>query len=382
MSNAESSLIRIGMAGGAPGAMMGAIHRRAMRLEGRYKLVAGALSSRPEKAKAAAAELGIASDRAYLDYQSMFEAEAKRDDGIEAVVIVTPNDLHVPIAKAALSQGLSVICDKPLGVTLEESESLKPVVENSSGELMMTYVYSGYALVHQAREMVMNGTLGEVHSVQANYLQGMMAEPLQGRGWREDPSRAGEGGTVADIGTHAYQLAAFVTGLTVNEISAQTRITLPDRKLIDYMNATLRYEGGALGVIIASQVAAGYDNGLTLRVSGTKGSLYFDQENPEQLWFYPLHDAPRMIKRNAAGTGDADRSVSLLGEGLPEGYNDAFAQLYREFADRFMARREGQEYSTRHITMPDVNTGIEGMKFIDRVLKSSAHNGGWVSFEN
>jgi len=367
--------IRLGMVGGGDGSFIGTAHRIAARLDDQFELVAGALSSTPERAHASAAKLHIAPDRSYADYAAMAIAEAQRADGIDAVVIVTPNHLHVPVAQAFVEQGIHVICDKPMATSLVEAQALARAVRERGLLFLLTHTYAGYPMVRQARERVAAGELGALRIVQVEYAQDWLGEPVEHLGnkqaeWRADPKRAGPAGALGDIGTHAYQLARYVSGLAVQEISAELSTFVPGRVLDDHVQAMLRFEGGARGMLWASQVASGACNALRLRVYGTRASLHFDQEQPEQLWFAPLGEPARLLRRGMPPQSAVQASASRIPAGHPEGYFEAFAALYRDFAH---AWRGGHSPD-----MPGLQDGLDGMAFIEAVLSSHQQNAGWV----
>lgn len=367
--------IRLGMVGGGDGSFIGAAHRIAARLDDQFELVAGVLSSTPERARASAAKLHIAPERSYPDFGSMATAEAQRQEGIDAVVIVTPNHLHVPVARAFVEHGIHVICDKPLATSLAEAQALGQAVRERGLLFLLTHTYAGYPMVRQARDLVAAGELGELRIVQVEYAQDWMGEPVEHQGnkqaeWRSDPKRAGPAGALGDIGTHAYQLARYVSGLTVQELSAELSTFVPGRALDDHVQAMLRFHGGARGMLWASQVASGACNALRLRVYGTRASLHFDQEQPEQLWFAPLGEPARLLRRGMAPQSAAQAAASRIPAGHPEGYFEAFAELYRDFA---RAWRGGESPA-----MPGLQDGLEGMAFIEAVLDSHHQNARWV----
>ena len=363
------------MVGGGDGSFIGAAHRIAARLDDQFELLAGALSSTPERSHASAAKLHIAPARSYADYGAMAAAEAQREDGIDAVVIVTPNHLHMPVAQAFVEQGIHLICDKPMATSLAEAQALAQAVRERGLLFLLTHTYAGYPMVRQARERVAAGELGALRSVQVEYAQDWLGEPVEHLGnkqaeWRADPRRAGPAGALGDIGTHAYQLACYVSGLTVRELSAELSTFVPGRMLDDHVQAMLRFEGGARGMLWASQVASGACNALRLRVYGTRGSLHFDQEQPEQLWLAPLGEPARLLRRGMPPQSAGQALASRMPAGHPEGYFEAFAELYRDFAH---AWRGGQSPD-----MPGLQDGLDGMAFIEAVLSSHQQNAGWV----
>jgi predicted dehydrogenase len=382
-SQAAPRRLRLGMVGGGQGAFIGAVHRIAARIDDRYELVAGALSSDAGRAAASAAELLIAPDRAYADYAEMARTEAARSDGIDVVAIVTPNHLHTRIATAFLDAGIHVICDKPLASNLADALALVRTVRRSGRLFGLTHNYSGYPMVRQAREMVAAGELGEIRVVQAEYPQDWLSTDLEATGqkqaaWRVDPAQAGAGGSLGDIGTHAEHLARFISGLEIAEVSADLKTFVPGRRLDDNAHVLLRYSGGARGMLWSSQVAPGNENALRVRLYGSKAGLAFSQENPNQLWFTPLGQPPRLITRGGAGAGAAAGHATRIPAGHPEGYLEGFAQLYRDMAEQIQARLEQRAPDPRACQVPTVEDGARGMKFIEAVVESSRGNGRWV----
>ncbi|MDF0492668.1 Gfo/Idh/MocA family protein [Bradyrhizobium yuanmingense] len=374
--------IRLGMVGGGQGAFIGAVHRIAARIDDQFELVAGALASDPVRARTSAKELGIADDRAYGSFEEMARAEAARADGIEAVSIVTPNHLHSPVAKAFLEAGIHVICDKPLTTTVAEAEELVALVRKTGRVFVVTHNYTGYPMVRQARAMVANGDLGEIRLVKVEYLQDWLTEPLETSGqkqaaWRTDPSRSGAGGCIGDIGTHAYNLACFVSGLELDELLAQLSTFVEGRRLDDDVRILLKWKGGAKGMLWASQVAVGNENGLTLRVYGSKGGLEWAQENPNHLWFTPYGKPRQLLTRGGAGASGEAARVSRIPSGHPEGYLEGFATIYAEAARAIRAAAAGEKPHP-DVVFPTVEDGLAGVKLIDAAVKSSAGNGVWV----
>ncbi|NIF76564.1 Gfo/Idh/MocA family oxidoreductase [Paraburkholderia sp. Cy-641] len=372
--------LRLGMVGGGQGAFIGAVHRIAARLDDRFELVAGVLSSDPERARTSALEAGIA--RSYADWREMARAEAARDDGIDAVAIVTPNHLHAPVATAFLEAGIHVICDKPLAVSLAEGEALAQLARARQRLFALTHTYSGYPLVRHARELVERGELGEIRVVQVEYAQDWLAEPIEATGtnrqagWRTDPALAGPAGCLGDIGTHAYHLAVFVTRMLPRELSAELHTFVPGRRVDDHVQALLRYANGARGMLWASQVASGAENALRLRVYGTKAGLAFDQEQPNELWFTPLGGTAERLTRGRVNSAVAAHATRVP-QGHPEGYLEAFAQLYKDAALQIDALNEGREPPPESRLLTTVDDGVAGLRFIEAVLASSAADGQW-----
>jgi predicted dehydrogenase len=372
--------IRLGMVGGGQGAFIGAVHRIAARIDDQYDFCAGALSSDPDRAIASARELGLAADRSYADAESMAASERARDDGIEAVSIVTPNNSHFPIAKTFLDAGIHVICDKPMTVSSAEAEELIDVAERNRRILAVTYNYSGYPLIRQARAMVANGELGDIRVVQVEYAQDWLTEALELSGqkqatWRTDPSQSGAGGCVGDIGTHAYHLACFVSGLELESLCADLATFVDGRLLDDNANVLLRFKGGAKGMLWASQVAPGTENNLQLRVFGTKAGLSWRQENPNELMVLPFGQSARRITRGGAGANAAAAAVTRIPAGHPEGYLEGFATLYREVAAAIRAARNGDSTDA---PFPRGADGYKGVAFVEATVRSSAAGAAWV----
>ncbi|WP_375229365.1 Gfo/Idh/MocA family protein [Roseobacter sp. S98] len=374
------SRIRLGMVGGGNDAFIGAVHRIASRIDDRYELVAGALSSTPEKSRASGEALGLAEDRIYDDFKQMAIREARLKNGIEAVAIVTPNHVHFAAAREFLKRGIHVICDKPLTSTMADARKFVKTVESSDALFVLTHNYTGYPMVRQARAMISAGDIGAVRVVQVEYPQDWLSEEqdFKQAAWRTDPARSGAGGSTGDIGTHAHNLACFVTGLTVESLAADLQAFVPGRQLDDNGHVMLRFHGGARGMLWCSQVAPGNENALRLRVYGEKGGLEWSQENPNQLWFTPLGEPKRLITRNGAGAGDAAARMSRIPPGHPEGYLEGFANIYSEAAEAIVARREGRDPAPE-VIYPDIVDGLRGMQFVDACVRSSARNAAWVT---
>lgn len=374
--------LRLGMVGGGPGAFIGAVHRIAARMDDRYELVAAALSSDPGKSLAAAEELHI--PRAYGRFEEMAAAEAARPDGIEAVAIVTPNHLHYANAKKFLEAGIPVICDKPLTTTLEDALELAKIVERTGLIFGLTHNYTGYPMVRQAREMTLAGELGAIRVIQVEYAQDWLSTPLEKTGqkqaeWRTDPARSGPGGSLGDIGTHAFNLACFVTGLSCQEVAAEVTTFVPGRRLDDNVQLLLRFSKGVKGMLWVSQVAAGNENNLRLRVYGEKAGLEWQQENPNELLFAPLGQPRRTLRRGGPGTGAAAAAAIRIPAGHPEGYLEAFAQLYKDLAEQITATRERRSPDVQSLLVPGIADGVEGMRFISAVLESSRNGSAWTA---
>ena len=375
------------MVGGGQGAFIGGVHRIAARLDGEFDLVAGAFSSSPEKAKASGKELGIADDRNYGSFPDMAKAEAARPDGIEAVAIVTPNHMHYPAAKAFLEAGIHVICDKPLTSTLADAKKLAALVKKSGKLFVLTHNYTGYPMVRQAREMVAKGQLGDIRVVQAEYPQDWLTETIETTGqkqaaWRTDPKQSGAGGATGDIGTHAFNLARFVTGLELDSLAADLSAFGAGRVLDDNANIMLRFKprGGqtAKGIIWASQVAPGHENGLKLRVYGTKGGIEWVQADPNYLWFTPFGQPKQLLTRAGAGAMPVASRVTRIPSGHPEGYLEGFANIYAEAARAIRAVRRKGGKAPKDVVYPTIEDGVEGVAFVEACVRSSKKNAAWT----
>ena len=378
---ATTGRIRLGMVGGGEGAFIGAVHRMAARLDDQYELLAGALSSTPDKALRSAQALGL--PRAYPDYPTMAREEAARPDGIEAVAIVTPNDQHAPVAEAFLEAGIHVICDKPVTTTLADARRLEALAQARGLVFAVTHNYSGYPMVRHARRMVREGELGELRVVQVEYAQDWLTERLEASGqkqaaWRSDPRRSGAGGCIGDIGTHAHHLAGYITGLELVELSAEMSTFVAGRVLDDNIQLMLRYSGGARGALWASQVAPGNENALRIRVYGSLGGLEWAQEQPDQLRFSPFGKATCTLSRGTASANADAARVTRLPSGHPEGYLEAFATVYGEIAQALRAARTGSAVDAA-VDFPGIDDGIKGMAFIEAALRSSSNGGQWVA---
>ncbi|MFS2002818.1 Gfo/Idh/MocA family protein [Duganella sp. CT11-25] len=375
--------LRLGMVGGGDGAFIGSVHRIAGRLDDCYELVAANLSSNPERAAASAAGLRLDPARSYAGYQEMARAEAARADGIDAVAIVTPNYLHAPMATAFLEAGIHVICDKPLAISLAEGEALAALARKQNKVFALTHVYAGYPMVRHARAMVAAGEIGEVRLVQVEYPQDWLAEAanqsedFQRNNWHNDPLRAGPNGCLGDIGSHAYHLAGYVSGMLPNEILAELHAFTPGRRLDDHVQVMLRYANGARGMLWSSQMATGCENGLRLRVYGTKASLSFEQEHPNELWLTPQGGCAQRLTRGRV-RGAAAEAATRVPSGHPEGYLEAFAQLYRDAAAQIHAIDAGQAMPALTRGMPDVDDGVAGLKFMDAAMESSRQGSCWI----
>ena len=381
MTETDQGRIRLGMVGGGNDAFIGAVHRIASRIDDRYELVAGALSSTPEKSRASGAALGLS--RVYDDFKSMAMREARLKNGIDVVSIVTPNHVHYAAAREFLKRGIHVICDKPLTSDLADAKKLVKAAEQSDALFILTHNYTGYPMVRQAREMIQNGDIGTIRVVQVEYPQDWLTEHQEFKQaeWRTDPERSGAGGSTGDIGTHAFNLACFVTSLTVESLAADLQAFVPGRQVDDNAHVMMRFEGGARGMLWSSQVAPGNENALRLRVYGDKGGLEWSQEDPNYLWYTPFGEPKRLITRNGAGAGDAAGRMSRVPPGHPEGYLEGFANIYTEAADAIIAKRDGSA-APDGLIYPTVQDGLRGVQFVAACVQSSKRNSAWVKIDS
>lgn len=375
----SSKKIRLGLVGGGIGAFIGEVHRIAARLDDRYELVAGAFSSEPRRAADSAAELRIDPARSYNSFEEMAKKESKLRQGIEVVSIVTPNHLHCPAAKAFLKAGIHVICDKPLSTTLEDAEEVESLVKESGLIFAITYNYSGYPMVRHAREMVASGKLGNIRVIQVEYAQDWLATNIEAKGqkqaaWRTDPELAGAGGSIGDIGTHAFHLAEFISGLEAKSLLADLDTFVSGRKLDDNANILLHYSNGAKGMLWSSQVASGQENALRIRLFGDKGGLEWAQEDPNYLHYTQLGESHQVLTRGGHGLAEAAVSATRTPAGHPEGFLEGFANLYRDIADMIEANRTGKSFTT---LVPDVTDGVKGIRFVEKAVNSSAAGSIW-----
>jgi predicted dehydrogenase len=383
--------LRMGIVGGGQGSFIGRVHVTAAVLDNRAALVAGALSSDPARAKASAADYDIDPARAYGSFQEMFDAERKlpSDRRIDFVSIATPNHMHFPVAKAAVEAGFHVVCDKPLTLTLAEAEELAKVVAKSPVVFAVTHNYTGYPLVRQARQMILAGELGEIQAIRAEYIQGWLRTRLESEGqkqaaWRTDPTKSGAAGCFGDIGTHAYNLGRYMTGLLPDTISANLKTYVPDRPLDDYGHAVIRYENGALGTVTASQISHGRENDLRIQIDGTLGSLEWHQEEPNKM-LVRHNGKPHMIYTrdpNAPFMNDAGKAACRLPSGHPEAFFEAFANVYRAAFDAMAAAATGGPVERKDTVYPNIHDGVEGMYFIEQSVASSRANGAWLPLKH
>jgi predicted dehydrogenase len=379
--------LRMGLVGGGQGAFIGRVHATAAVLDNRAALVAGALSSDPAKAKASAPDYDIPADRAYGSYKEMAEAEKKRSDPIDFVSVATPNHTHFDIARTFVEAGYNVVCDKPLTYDLAQAEELLKIVENSGVVFAVSHNYTGHPLVRQAREMVLNGDLGEINAIRSFYIQGWLRTRIESSDqkqakWRTDPKKSGIAGCFGDIGTHAYNLGRYITGLLPKELSANLKTFEPGRALDDYGTAVIRFENGALGTVTASQISHGRENDIFIEIDGTKASLEWHQENPNQMFVRKNGEPHKIYTRGGAGLGAAAGASTRIPPGHPEGYLEAFANVYTAAFDAMAKRASKQKFETVNTVYPNVYDGVEGMLFITQCVKSSQENGAWVPFRH
>lgn len=376
--------LRLGMVGGGQGAYIGNIHRIAARQDGAWQLVAGAFDVDAARGHSFAAAEGLDPSRSYDDYKAMIAGELAREDRIDAVAICTPNFTHFPISKAFLEAGFNVICEKPLTATLEDAVELEKLVRESGQFMGVTYTYSGYPMVHHARQMVAAGDLGKIRTVQVEYPLEWMATAIENEGnaqaaWRTDPKKNGRGGSIGDIGTHAYHLAGFVSGLKLEALAADLATFVQGRALDDNAHVMLRYEGGARGLLWSSQVALGSSNGVRLRVFGEKASLTWFQEQPNELIHARLNGRTELIKRGADDLSEAAKVRTRTPPGHPEGYLEAFSNLYAGFSEAIRARHDGRTPTAIGIDIPTAYDGLKGVAFVEAVVDSSEMSSKWVT---
>ena len=387
MVSEEPRRINLGMVGGGPGAGIAETHRTAMRLDDKCVLVAGVFSRDREKSLRAARQLRIDLDRVYPDYGIMAEVESKRKDNkIDAVVIVTQTDSHYKIAKKFLESGIHVICDKPLCLALAEAKELKRLADEKELILCLTHNYSGYAMVRQAARMVRNGDLGKVCVVQAEHASGWAAKLLENDGhpqaaWRTDPVLSGDSSVLFDLGTHAHQLARFVTGLEVAEVATEMSQIVTGRAIKDNANLLLRFSNGARGSLWASMAAIGNEHGLRIRVYGDQGSLAWYQEEPCHLRYCPIDGPPQILAQGADWLSPEAKRWTRVGLGHPEGFLESFANLYTEVAEAVLAKSEGRAYRKAELGFPDASDGARGVAFVESAMRSFANGGIWTAVE-
>lgn len=376
--------LRLALIGGGPGSFIGPMHRLAALLDNRYELVAAALSSDPDKCRVGGQDLGLAPERSYPGWQALLESEKAHPAGADVVAIMTPNDSHFAIASTALAHGFDVICDKPMTNTLDEAEQLHSAVAVSGRVFCLTHNYTGYPMVRQARAMVEAGELGIIRLVQVEYVQGGNArenDTQRAHSWRHNPAKSGPSLVMGDIGTHAHNLLRFITGLEVAEVAAEVGSVVPGRVVHDFAGAMLRLNNGARGSFWVTQAAAGVENCLRIRVSGSLGSLEWEQEIPQVLRFKPLDAPMQTYTPNGPGTLPLAARASRIKKGHPEGFPEAFANLYSDAAEAIAARRAGIAPDPLALHFPNALDGLLGVRFVDAVVRSSAANGAWVHLD-
>ena len=390
-NGALSRKLRMALVGGGQGAFIGRVHATAAVLDNRAALVAGALSSNPERAKASAPDYDIPADRAYGSYQEMLDSERQlpEDQRIDFLSVATPNHTHFPIAKAGLEAGFNVICDKPMTFDLAQAEQLAEVVKQSGAVFAVTHNYTGYPLVRQAREMIQNGDLGEIQAIRAFYIQGWLRTRLESEdqkqaAWRTDPAKSGAAGCFGDIATHAYNLARYMTGELPDSVSCHLKAFEPGRELDDYGTAVIRMENGGLATVTASQISHGRENDLFIEVDGTKGALQWRQEEPNKMMVRRNGEPHQLYTRNpgAPYMTDGANASCRLPSGHPEAFFEAFANVYRSAYDAMIQRAAGESFETTDTVYPNVHDGVEGMYFIQQCVASSAEGGAWLPLKH
>ena len=383
--------LRMGIVGGGQGSFIGRVHVTAAVLDNRAALVAGAFSSDAARSKASAADYDVAPARAYGSYQEMFDKERALPAGerIDFVSITTPNHMHFPVAKAAVEAGFHVVCDKPLTLTLAEAEELAAVVAKSRSVFAVSHNYTGYPLVRQAREMILSGQLGEIQAIRAEYIQGWLRTRLESEGqkqaaWRTDPTKSGAAGCFGDIGTHAYNLGRYMTGLLPEKISGHLKIFVPGRPLDDYGTAVIRYENGALGTVTASQISHGRENDLRIQIDGTLGSLEWHQEEPNKMLVRHNGKPHQLYTRDpgAPFMNESGRAACRLPSGHPEAFFEAFANVYRAAFDAMAEAADGGSFERTNTVYPNIRDGVEGMYFIEQAVASSKADGAWLPLKH
>ncbi|MGM0420864.1 MAG: Gfo/Idh/MocA family protein [Bacillota bacterium] len=378
----KESHLRYGMVGGGPGAFIGEVHRRAARLDDKVKLVAGSFSREYEKTLTTGRELGMDEDRLYDNFQDMAAREAEREDGIDFVSITTPNHTHHKIAKAFLEKGINVLCDKPVTTTVAEAEELQEIAVRNEALFCVSYTYSGYPMVKEARHLIEEGELGEIRVIMGEYPQEWLAEPADNKqaSWRTNPDQAGISNCMGDIGSHIEHTVSYMTGCEIKKLSANLDIFVEGRKLDDNGEVMVKYEDGVSGMYWASQVAIGHDNGLKIRVYGSKGSLEWEQENPNYLKFTRLNQAPRILSRGHEYLGETAQANTRVPAGHPEGYIEAFANIYSNFAAAVQAKKEQGSIDPAEFDYPKLEEGLRGVKFVKKCVESSRKDSKWMDF--
>lgn len=385
IDSGAARVLSYGMVGGGPGAFIGEVHRKAIGLDGLARITAGCFSRDLANTRITGRSLGIAEDRLYASYDDMAAREAARDDGIDFVVIVTPNAAHYAAAKAFLSKGIHVVCDKPLTIELAEAQELAELAKKNKLLFGITYTYTGYPAVKQARAMVKNGDIGDIRFVNAEYPQEWLASPIEKDGqkqaaWRTNPDLTGKSNCVGDIGTHIENIVSYVTGLRIKSLSARLDSFVPGRVLDDNASIMLEYQGGAKGLYWSSQVAIGYDNGLRFRIFGTKGSIQWSQENPNYLTVSIMGEPTKTLSRGRDAFYPGAQASSRIPSGHPEGYFEAFANIYRKYIGALAKVQAGQKLTEADLDFPSVEMGLDGVKFIGKCVESSRKGAAWTAF--
>ena len=383
-TGSEGGKLLYGMVGGGPGAFIGDVHRRAASFDGKAQLVAGVFSRSYENTLSTGRSLGLDPGRLYRDFEEMAKKEGAREDKIDFVSIVTPNNVHYAVAKAFLTNGINVVCDKPLTVTVEEAEELAKIAKEKDLLFCVTYTYSGYPMVKHAREMIRRGDIGEIRVVMGEYLQDWLATPTEKEGnkqaaWRTDPKQSGASNCVGDIGSHIENTVAYITGLKIDSLCANLDIFGEGRKLDDNAEILVKYNNGATGVYWCSQVAIGHDNGLRVRIVGTKGSIEWEQENPNYLKVAYLGQPVQILSRGTGYIYPQAAKFSRIPPGHPEGYYEAFSNIYSAFAGALLKKKAGQDLTAEDLDFPSVEAGVDGVRFINKSVESSHKGSIWVS---
>jgi predicted dehydrogenase len=386
MSEQPARKLRMGLVGGGPGSFIGPVHRMAAELDGEIELVAGAFSRDPAKSLEAGRSFGISEDRAYADFRDMMDRERARPDAIDFVCITTPNHLHLPVAAAAMEQGFHVVSDKPATATLKEALELEDLVWRTGLLYALTYTYTGYPMVREARELVRSGKLGAIRKVNVEYSQGWLSEAIEKTGhkqaeWRTDPQQSGLGGAIGDIGVHAFNLVEYVTGRRVAELNACLSTVIPGRKLDDDCNVLLRLDNGAPGVLVVSQISTGERNDLRLDIYGEKGGMHWSQEDPNHLVLNWPNQPSQTLYAGAGYLTESSRRAFRLPVGHPEGLIEAFANIYRDFAAAVRARFTDPAAKLSE-AVPGISDGVRSMAFIERSIENSRAKTGWSAFSD
>lgn len=379
--NALGRKLRLGVIGGGPGSFIGIVHRGASTLEEYYDVVAGVLSSNPDKSIESASQLGIS--RGYASPEEMIKAESEREDKVDVIAIMTPNNSHYEIACLALEYGFHIMCEKPVTNELDEALDLVKRVQKSDLECCVAYGYSGYPMVREAKALIESGELGEIRMVQCDYVQGHLAEltesEINNTNWHMDPAIAGPSLILGDIATHCYHLASFVSGMEPSELSADVTSVTPGRTADDYAGVLTRYANNARGKFFITQAAAGADHGLYLRIFGSKGGLEWHQEQPNQLLVRSVDQPTKILQKGGVGLHEAANRVSRIAIGHPEGYREAFANLYSDLAEVIIAKKTGTTPNPLAYSFPTIEEGAQGVKFVQAAIQSSENKGEWVS---